>query len=142
MPVLSITRVRVRSFRYYPWFMLQTARIVRQVCRAEGNLSVRFLRDRSRTFWTLTSWTSEGDLKRFLDSGVHRSAEHRQHDWCDEAAAVRWSDGSTGLPSWQDAHARLQRDGIPSQVMYPSPAQQKFEVPVPWVSFFNQMNLK
>ncbi len=142
MPVLSITRVRVRSYRYYPWFMLQTARIVRRVLRAEGNLSVRFLRDRSRTFWTLTGWTSEGDLKRFLDSDVHRGAAHRQHDWCDEAAAVRWSDGSAELPSWQDAYLRLQRDGIPSQVLHPSTAQQKFEVPPPWVSFVNQVRLK
>ena len=47
MAVLSVTRVRVRSYRYYPWFMWQTARIVRQVRGAEGSLAVRFLRDRN-----------------------------------------------------------------------------------------------
>ena len=142
MPVLSATRVRVRSYRYYPWFMVQTARIVHQACAAEGNLAVRFLRDRSRTFWTLTSWTADSDLKRFLASGVHRRAMHRMHDWCDEAAAVRWSDPEAEPPSWADAHARLQRDGTPSHVLHPSPAQEKFEIRAPWVSFTNQMSIK
>src|SRR5215510_2705690 len=106
MPMLSITRVRVRSVRYYPWFMLQAARITLQACRAEGNLAVRFLRDRSGVFWTLTSWRSEVDLKRFLDSGVHLASMERQHDWCDEAAAVRWTARDATPPPWQDAHAR------------------------------------
>jgi hypothetical protein len=142
MPVLSVTRVRVRSYRYYPWFMVQTARIVRQVRAAEGILAVRFLRDRSRTFWTLTSWSSEGDLKRFLDSDVHARAMHRQHDWCDEAAAVRWSDASAEPPSWQDAYQRLQRDGAPSPLQFPSPAHQRFELRPPWVSFLNQVRIR
>jgi hypothetical protein len=142
LPVLSATRVRVRSYRYYPWFMVQTARIFHQACRSEGNLAVRFLRDRSRTFWTLTSWSSEGDLKRFLGSGVHRSAMHRMHDWCDEAAAVRWTDASAEPPSWGDTYLRLQRDGVPSHVLHPSPSHERFEVRPPWVSFVNQMKLR
>src|SRR5687767_11536539 len=121
MPVLSATRVRVRSFRYYPWFMVQTARIVLQARSAPGNLAVRFLRDRSKVFWTLTSWASEGDLKRFLGSGAHRSAMPRLHDWCNEAAWVRWNDVNAEPPAWQDTHLRLQRDGTRTRVLYPSP---------------------
>lgn len=142
MPVLSATRVRVRSYRYYPWFMVQTARIVHQARTAEGNLAIRFLRDRTRTFWTLTSWTTEDDLKRFLAAGVHARAMHRTHDWCDEACAVRWSDASPELPSWQDIWVRLQRDGIASEVLHPSPAHEKFEIRPPWVSFVNQANIR
>ena len=140
--MLSATRVRVRSYRYYPWFMVQTARIALQARQAAGNLAVRFLRDRRKTFWTLTSWQSEADLQRFLGSGVHRSALHRLHDWCDEAASVRWADADPEPPSWEDAHARLQRDGTPTRVMFPSAEQEKFEVRPPWVSFANQMRIK
>jgi hypothetical protein len=142
MAVLSATRVRVRSYRYYPWFMVQTARIAHQARSAPGNLAVRFLRDRSKVFWTLTSWDSQEALHGFLASGVHRSAMHRLHGWCDEAASVRWDAADAEPPPWHDAHVRLQRDGTPTKVVFPSAAQQRFEIRAPWVTFFNHMHIK
>jgi hypothetical protein len=52
MPVVSITRVRVRSWAYVPAFFVDTLRSARQAARADGNLHVALLRDRRNTFWT------------------------------------------------------------------------------------------
>ena len=59
MPIVSITRIRVRSWSYLPAFFVQTLRIARQAARADGSLAVALLRDRRNTFWTSTSWSSE-----------------------------------------------------------------------------------
>jgi hypothetical protein len=52
MPVISITRLRVRSWRFLAPFALRTLMITRQSARAEGNLAVALLRDKGNTFWT------------------------------------------------------------------------------------------
>jgi hypothetical protein len=35
------------------------------------------------------------------------------------------------LPSWSEAHRRLQQEGRPSKVRFPSDAQRRFEIPPP-----------
>ena len=59
MPLVAITRLRVRSWRYLPMFFLQALRSTRQAATAEGNLATRLLRDRQNTLWTGTIWTTE-----------------------------------------------------------------------------------
>jgi len=70
MPLVAITRLRVRSWRYLPIFFPQA---LRQLVRAEGNLATRLLRDRQNTFWTTTIWATEATMKGFMLSGVHRN---------------------------------------------------------------------
>ena len=45
MPVVSITRLRVRSWRYLPSFAVQKFRIALQAAKADGALKVALLRD-------------------------------------------------------------------------------------------------
>jgi hypothetical protein len=40
MPLVSITRLRVRSFRYLPAFLLGSLRSAREAKNASGNLAV------------------------------------------------------------------------------------------------------
>src|SRR5438034_1147587 len=40
MPIVSITRLRVRSWSYLPTFFVQTLRIALQAARADGSLAV------------------------------------------------------------------------------------------------------
>lgn len=54
MPVVSITRLRVRSWRFLPLFFLRTFQAARQAAISEGNVAVAMLRDRENTFWTAT----------------------------------------------------------------------------------------
>ena len=54
MPFVSITRLRVRRWRYQPQFLFQSFRAARQAKFAAGSLSVSVLRDADRAFWTRT----------------------------------------------------------------------------------------
>ena len=72
MPFVSITRLRVRRWRYLPQFLFQSFRAARQAKRAAGSLAVSVLRDADRAFWTRTVWRDEAAMRSFMQSGVHR----------------------------------------------------------------------
>jgi hypothetical protein len=54
-----MTRLRVRSWRYVPFFFVQAFRSARQAKSAEGVLSVTVLREARNAFWTRTVWINE-----------------------------------------------------------------------------------
>jgi hypothetical protein len=70
-------------------------------------------------------------MRAFMLSGIHRRLMSRLLDWCDEAAVVHWITDDTQPPSWSEAHGRLQVEGRPSKVKFPSDAQRRFEIPAP-----------
>src|SRR5437763_11496997 len=126
MPYVSITRLRVRSWRYLPQFLIQSIRAARQAKRAAGSLAVSVLRDADRAFWTRTVWRDEAAMRSFMRSGVHRRIIARLPEWCDEAAVVHWVQAADEPPSWPEAYRRLQREGRRSRVSDPSAAQRRF----------------
>ncbi len=72
MPFISITRLRVRSWRFLPSFFIQAILSARQARGAIGNLSVSVLRETGNVFWTCTLWNSESSMKSYMLSGPHR----------------------------------------------------------------------
>ena len=131
MPFVSITRLRVRSWRFLPIFFIQAYRAGRQAAKADGNLAARLLREQRNTFWTMTGWSSEGAMKAFMHSGVHQPLLRKLMNWCDEASVVHWTQESNELPSWVEAHARMQREGRRSKVNHPTRAHTAYEIPQP-----------
>jgi len=131
MPFVAITRLRVRSWRYLPTFLVNAYRAARQARRAPGNLAIALLRDADFAFWTRTVWTDESDMRAFMLSGVHRRIMSRLPEWCDEAAVAHWLQDGLEPPSWPEACRRLRKEGRPSTVKYPSAAQRRFAVPKP-----------
>jgi hypothetical protein len=131
MIFVSITRLRVRSWRFLPSFAGYTFRSMRQARAAAGNLAIRLLAERRNTFWTATAWTSDVAMCEFMLAGAHRQAMSKLAHWCDEAAVVHWNQEDARLPAWREAWIRLQREGRKSQVLYPSPAHlaQQFAPP-------------
>ena len=142
MPVVSITRIRVRSWSYLPAFFVQTLRIARQAARADGSLAVMLLRDRRNTFWTGTSWSSEGSMKAFMNAKPHGPTMRRLLEWCDEAALVHWTQPGAELPSWEEAHRRIQQEGRPSKVNHPSAAHTAHAFPLPTPGSTRQLRFK
>jgi heme-degrading monooxygenase HmoA len=132
MPFVSITRLRVRRWRYLPGFLIQSLRAALQAKRATGNLAVSVLRDADRAFWTRTVWRDEAAMRAFMLSGMHRRVMARLPEWCNEAALAHWAQDADEPPSWQEAHRRLQQEGRRSRVSHPSEAQRRFEIPEPW----------
>ena len=134
MPFVSITRLRVRRWRYVPQFLVQSIRAARQAKRSAGSISVSVLRDADRAFWTRMVWRDEVAMRAFMRSGVDRRIMARLPEWCDEAALVRWVQDRDEPPSWAEAHRRLQGEGQRSRVSYPSEAQRRFEIREPRAS--------
>lgn len=131
MPLVSVTRLRVRSWFFLPQFFLYALRSVRQASRAPGNRATRLLRDKHRVFWTATLWSSEADMKQFMVSGAHGRAMRKLLHWCDEAALVHWEQDHHSLPSWLEAHNRLQNEGRRSKVNHPSAVHLAHRFPEP-----------
>ena len=131
MPVVSVTRLRVRSWFYLPAFIIRSLRIARQAKSAPGNLEVRLLNDRRNTFWTTTCWESEAAMRAFMLASPHGPAMRKLLEWCDEAALVHWSQPGPELPAWTEAHQRLQGEGRRSKVNHPSEAHARFVIAPP-----------
>ena len=111
MPFVSITRLRVRAWRYLPAFIIQAFRSARQASLAPGNLAVTLLRDANLTFWTRTVWSEEAAMRAFMGEDVHRKVMPRLLEWCDEAAVTHWNQDALESPAWDEAHQRLQHEG-------------------------------
>lgn len=147
MPFISLTRLRIRSIRFMPSFLLHAIRSRNQVLRAPGFLAGALLPDKHRTFWTMTAWDSEESMRQFMISGAHKAAMPRLVKWCDEASVTHWTQPDTvasaqtpnprpqtqsqTLPSWSEADQRMRSSGRPSKVAHPSPnhATLNYEAP-------------
>jgi len=142
MPIISVTRLRVRSWMYLPAFLLRALRIWRQAKSAPGNLAVKVLNDRRKTFWTCTSWESEAEMRSFMLAPPHGPAMRNLLEWCDEASTVHWSQAGAVLPTWTEAHHRMQREGRSSKVNHPSEDHRRFVIAAPRSDSDGEVRLK
>ncbi|MDV3456301.1 DUF3291 domain-containing protein [Sphingomonas sp. HF-S4] len=122
MPFVSVTRLRVRSWRFLPAFFLHAYRTSRQASAASGFRAGALLPDRRWTFWTLTIWDQAADMRAYIKAGSHKKAMPKLIHWCDEASIVHWEQPDLTMPSWPEADARMRREGRPSKVRNPTPA--------------------
>jgi len=138
MPLISVTRLRIRSWRYFLPFVWQTSKSARQAERSAGFLGGRLLRNRKNTFWTLTVWQDEAAMNAFRSGAAHGRVMRKLLEWCDEAAVVHWRQETPDLPSWPDAHRRMMKDGWASKVSHPSAAHKSNQIPPPEPSRIEQ----
>ena len=120
MPFISITRLRVRSFRFLPFFALNALRARRQVKNATGFRGGSLLADRALTFWTMTAWDSQANMRLYMTTGSHKGAMPHLLDWCDEASVVHWEQADETLPFRTEADRRMRESGRASKVRHPS----------------------
>lgn len=133
MPFISITRLRVRSWRFMPAFAVYTFGAARQARKAAGNFATNLLADRRNTFWTATAWKSEAEMRQFMLAGAHGRAMKKLLEWCDEASLVHWNQEDADLPTWHEAWERMQREGRKSKVNHPSRAHEAHQFAEPRV---------
>ena len=120
MTFVSITRLRIRSLRFMPQFLVHTMWTGRQTKRADGFIDGSLLADRKRVFWTATVWRDQAAMRGYMTSGAHLKAMPKLLDWCDEASVVHWTQGDAVLPDWREADRRMRLEGRPSKVRNPS----------------------
>jgi hypothetical protein len=133
MAFVSVTRLRIRSLRFLPAFLVVTARTRAQVREAEGFLDGALLPDRRWTFWTATLWRDQAAMRSYMVSGAHLAAMPKLLDWCDEASVVHW-DGAGALPDWPEADRRMRASGRASKVRRPSPLHAELGYAAPRVT--------
>lgn len=121
MTFVSVTRLRVRSARFMPFFAWHTTRSLKQVKHAAGFIAGSLLPDRHWTFWTLTLWNGQDRMRQFMLNGAHRAAMPHLTNWCDEASVVHWEQPDDTVPSWETADRRMRESGRASKVRFPSP---------------------
>jgi hypothetical protein len=131
MIFVSLTRLRIRSFRFVPLFALYALRSVRQVKKAPGFQCGALLPDRNRTYWTMTAWDTQENMRRFMTTGPHKAAMPRLLHWCDEASVAHWEQPGDSLPSWTEADKRMREEGRVSKVLNPSPEHASMSYSAP-----------
>lgn len=121
MPIIAITRLRLRGFRYLLPFVWRSRQSARQAQRAPGFIMGRLYGDpRHLTFWTATVWESESAMRAYRGSGAHHRVMPKLAHWCDEAAVAHWEQAACEVPSPDEMLARMRANGRISRVRHPS----------------------
>lgn len=138
MALVSLTRLRLHSWRCYPAFCLWVLRSVWQSLGAEGLVGLQLLRDRHNAFWTLTLWRDSQAMEVFRNRGAHGQAMRYLVNWCDESAAAHWLVSEEEVlqasrPQWADLHRRLMQLGHFAALPMATEAQRAHQIPAPAV---------
>lgn len=122
--LVSVTRLRLRSWRFLPAFVWAARRSIRQAKQTGGNAGVYTRKTGGLAFWTLSLWRDESAMAAFRAAPPHRDAMPRLARWCDEAAVAHWQQDDEKTPGWPAAAQRLCTAGRLSRVEHPSKDQQ------------------
>lgn len=133
MALISVTRLRVRSFFYLPQFFWGNELSARQLAHTSGFLGGKLLIDRHRTFWTMTAWEDEAAMRAYRNGGAHRQVMPKLLKWCDEATVTHWNQETSTLLDWPEAYRRMISEGKVSKVNNPSPNHATKQFPEPRV---------
>jgi hypothetical protein len=121
MTVVSVTRLHVRSWRFFLPFLIYTMRSGSQAKRSPGFRGGTLGNDAQFGNWTITLWDSEEAMRGFRNSGAHRVAMPKLLNWCDEASYTHYTTDESEFPSPDAAYRRLSAGKI-SKVNQPSAA--------------------
>jgi hypothetical protein len=124
MTFVSLTRLRIRSIRFLPFFAFHTLRSLSQARKSAGFQGGALLPDRSWTFWTMTAWDSEESMRAYRNTAPHQAAMPHLLDWCDEASVAHWTQLGADLPPWTEADKRMRESGRASKVRNPTPQHE------------------
>ncbi|MGZ3696581.1 MAG: hypothetical protein ACXWP5_00690 [Bdellovibrionota bacterium] len=98
MPLLSITRLQLRSWRYLPQFLWHARRSEKQAAASPALLAGRTAVGRGLVFWTTTLWEDLPSMQKFLVSGAHLKAMPKLRRWCKHAAVRHLTTNEAVLP--------------------------------------------
>jgi hypothetical protein len=131
MPVIVITRLRLKDAALTDEFFADALAAIEQAQKADGNLGADALADAENAWWTATSWGERRQMHSFVGSEPHRTIMSRLDRFCDEATFVDWEQHSPDLPDWQTGWRRLVDGGTVAQLSQPSAAHQTRDFPAP-----------
>jgi uncharacterized membrane protein len=109
--------LRLRRLRDVPAFMAAALRLRSAFADSPGaiEMSIRAAPLR-RTFWTLSQWRSDADLRGFVVHPSHRDLMRRFRPAMRSSNFITWPTADDLPPTWNQAAQRLRTDGQPSEV--------------------------
>jgi hypothetical protein len=134
MPVIVVTRLRLRAPALFDEFFGHAVAVVEQAQNSQGNLGADVLAEANNTYWTRTAWQERDLMNAFVGSEPHLSTMDRIADWCDEATFIDWEQASTDLPGWQDGYQRLVANGQSASLTHATNAHHTRDFPAPVLS--------
>jgi heme-degrading monooxygenase HmoA len=72
MHFVSVTRLRIRRWRYLTAFLFFTLFSLVQAKRADGNRGTSLKRDAHLVYWTITIWRDQHAMREFRNHGAHQ----------------------------------------------------------------------
>jgi heme-degrading monooxygenase HmoA len=111
--------------------MIHALRSGKQVEKSKGFIKGKTLLDQHLTFWTMTIWNTEADMRAYRSADAHKKAMPKLQHWCDEASVVHWEQEDEAFPSWQHSYDKMRATGRISKVKYPSLQHANMDVPAP-----------
>ena len=120
MPFVSITRLKIKSLFYLIPFLRANEASAKQLVKVNGFIAGKELTDKGLTFWTLTIWDNDSNMREFRNSPSHKKAMQNLPNWCNEASYFHWTQESPNLPDWSLASNRLIKEGKLTKVRQPT----------------------
>jgi hypothetical protein len=134
MYFISATRLRVKSIFFLPSFFISNEASLKELKVTKGFIEGKELVDKKLTFWTLTLWESDGDMRAFRNSVPHRKAMQQLPNWCDEASYTHWMQEEKSLPDWTTVYNKMITEGKTTKVRKPSANQTDKSYPlIKWI---------
>lgn len=131
MPVIVVTRLRLKNPALLDEFFAAAVAIVEQAQKSAGNLGVDALADANNAWWSVSSWQDRDPMQAFVVAEPHLTIQGRLDHFCDEATFVDWEQDDPALPDWQTSYRHLVGDGQVAELSQPSGAHQTRAFPPP-----------
>jgi hypothetical protein len=111
MPILAMTRLRLKSYRVLPRFLWVNEQAIAQLRTAPGFLRGKLLGEPNLAMWTATLWDSQESLRAFYLTGVHKRLMPELAGFACEAISGHIAFDLAELPPWAVIHEELCRMG-------------------------------
>jgi heme-degrading monooxygenase HmoA len=134
MPVIVVTRLRLRDPAFFDEFLGRAMAVTEQARNSDGNLGADVLAEANNTYWTRTAWQDRDKMHGFVGTEPHLSTMNHIDEWCDEATFVDWEQEGSDLPDWEGGYERIIAVGEVASLSDPSDAHHTRSFPPPVVT--------
>ncbi len=131
MPIVVVTRLRLRDHALVDEFFAVAVQLLEQATASPGILTTDVLADQNDVWWTLSAWEDRDAIRGYVATDPHHSAMSQIDRFCDQATFVDWQQDDGDLPDWETSYRRLVADGQSATLAHPSPENTTRAFPRP-----------
>lgn len=134
MVFISAIMLRVRSLIYLIPFFRANDISLKQLYKIFGFWGGKEVIDTHLTFWTLTMWITDLNMKEFRNSMAHRKAMQKLPVWCNQDSYFHYTQNEAKLKDWNITYKKMIIELKTSKVLNPSSNQLFMNYPqIKWI---------